>query len=194
MTKKGKYIVGGLIIVVIAIVCAVLFHGDSRAVVGSIYPDEPTGFTNVAVAGYLTVGDTFSSTGTSTFNAVISSNITSTGFLATTSANSETLPASLLSFTSIIYTPGQTTTPTLTLPASSTLTSFIPNVGNQTTVYFYNASTAATTTILAAGTGMNLTTASSSSGVINVYAKKIASLEFLRLPNSDISLFVTPGI
>ena len=66
MNQKGKYIVGGLVVLVLVLGYFAFFH-KSSVKVGSIYPDEATGFTNVAIAGYATVGDTFAVTGASTF-------------------------------------------------------------------------------------------------------------------------------
>lgn len=66
---------------------------------------------------------------------------------------------------------------TYTLPATSTLTSFLPNIGDATTVYFINASSTVGTVTLSAGAGMTLLSASSTN---IIQAGKVASVEFIR--------------
>lgn len=82
--------------------------------------------------------------------------------VATSTSNSgETLLASDIASTRGQYTSWIKFTPlaanaTLTLPATSTLKYFIPNPGDHYSIIVENAATAATTTTIAAGAGMDL--------------------------------------
>ena len=78
---------------------------------------------------------------------------------------------------------------TVTLPASSTLSSaFAPRAGDTRTI-FINAITSNVT--LAGGTGTDLNTASSTKTVV---AGGMARLDFVRKANSDFEVLITTGI
>lgn len=80
---------------------------------------------------------------------------------------------------------------TATLPAVSTLTSFIPNAGDHRSIMICNATTtAATTFTLAKGANMNFHNASTSAAI---NTGKCASLEFYRATDTDIEVFVGNG-
>lgn len=78
---------------------------------------------------------------------------------------------------------------TLTLPASTTLTSFIPKAGDRVSYVLVNQGTAVLT--LAGGTGTILGTASSTK---NVAIGGSAILDFVRKTNSDIVVHMTTAI
>ena len=80
---------------------------------------------------------------------------------------------------------------TLTLPATSTMSDFVPRVGDTRDVFLCNATTtAATPFTLAAGTGMNLVQSTSTLAINTTYC---ATLTFSRKANSDIDVFYNLG-
>ena len=87
---------------------------------------------------------------------------------------------------------------TLSLPASSTLSSFAPTAGNVRTVYIRNSTTTATTlgdVIIAGGTGTLLKIASSSPSAAvllgDTDAGNYAKLDFVRKSNTDFEVLIT---
>lgn len=95
-------------------------------------------------------------------------------------------PAEIINYETVIVTPTIAAT-TLTLPASSTLSTFVPTAGDWQEQEFCNATgTAAATITLAAGTGIDLETASSSitggGPVLSIPAQSCASLRYIRKP------------
>lgn len=76
---------------------------------------------------------------------------------------------------------------TATLPASTTLTSLVPNIGDSRVIYINPITTGMT---LAGGTGTLLNSASSTKFII---AGQVGRLEFVRKANSDINVFMTTG-
>lgn len=80
---------------------------------------------------------------------------------------------------------------TLTLPATSTLSSFVPKAGDTRSIFLCNATTtAATPFTLAVGTGMNLVQATSTLAINTNYC---ATLTFSRQADSDIDVFYNLG-
>lgn len=74
---------------------------------------------------------------------------------------------------------------TWTLPASSTMTTFLPNNGNSQEFAIVNASTTANITVtLSPGTGTLLALATSSA---KIFANHAAQLVCTRLPSTDVS-------
>lgn len=84
-----------------------------------------------------------------------------------TTATTQTLSASdIANYTAVIMRPN-VGAPTFTLPASSTLTAFIPNAGDTVNQCWYNATSSTVANGLitfAAGTGIDLEVASSTNG------------------------------
>lgn len=78
----------------------------------------------------------------------------------------------------------------LTLPASSTLTTLIPNAGD-CREYIYDASAlaAATTTTITAGTGIDLIAYTTNDDVID--GAEFAEIRFCRQADSDVTVFTT---
>lgn len=72
--------------------------------------------------------------------------------------------------------------PTYTLPASSTMTYLLPNAGDTSSIQIYNVS-AATSTIIAGGTGTTLLSASSTA---TIQPTKAATLECSRLASTNV--------
>lgn len=92
-----------------------------------------------------------------------------------TTATAQTLKAAdILGYDTILFTPNKASV-TLTLPASSTLTSLVPTAGDMAEQCWYNATTTASTNIVfAAGTGIDLKVASSTSQVGGAFDLTIA--------------------
>lgn len=105
-----------------------------------------------------TFSSTLAVTGASTFTgAVDASKFTQGGTVTSSStAVSDTVPISWLTLSSLIlYTPSATTT--LTFPATSTMTAFIPTAGDTAISYITNESSVGGTPVtIAAGTGTDL--------------------------------------
>lgn len=107
--------------------------------------------------------------------------------LATTSQGAGTYTAANLQNTSIVqHTAGAAFTGTL--PASSSLTSFVPKAGDRRTIYWHAITTGIT---LAGGTGTELNSASTTK---NVNVGGVARLDFVRKANTDIEVFMSAGI
>jgi hypothetical protein len=107
---------------------------------------------------------------------------------ATTSTGAGTLTASNIKDKSTVLSTNAGAL-TLTLPASTTLTSFIPKAGDRVSMLLVNQGTALLT--LAGGTGTLLQTASSTK-TVNIGGT--ATLEFVRKTNSDIVVHMDPAI
>ena len=83
---------------------------------------------------------------------------------------------------------------TLTLPATSTMSNIAPNPGDSRTIWIRNASpTAATSTTIAAGTGMTLKLAASSTPLLvgDTDADNTARIEFVRKSDTDFNVYLT---
>lgn len=109
-----------------------------------------------------------------------------------TSATSQTLAPKLLQdITLLSFTPNVPSV-TLTLPATSTLSSFIPKTGDTQTVNICNATTtAATPFTLAVGAGM---IASNATSTLAIGTGKCATVTFVRKPNTDMYALIDIGI
>lgn len=120
-------------------------------------------------------------------------NHTDGGYIASTSlSTANTVPAKMLQdITLLNLTPGLAAS-TFTLPATSTLTSFVPKIGDTQMVNICNATTtAATPFTLALGAGM---IGSNATSTLSVAAGKCATLVFVRKPNGDMYVPIDIGI
>lgn len=142
-----------------------------------------------SLSGATTLSGTISTTGILTTNAGNIKSYTN----ASSSVTTGTLKQSdILNYDTVLWTPtGANSTKTLTFPASSTLTSFIPSAGDRQSTCFFNATTTAATTITyAAGTGIDLEVATSTAqtGAFDLVqsADAMMCFEFLRKTNTDI--------
>lgn len=113
--------------------------------------------------------------------------------LSTSTSASRTLAESDLMYdTVLVAATGVAGSKTLTFPATSTLTSFIPTAGDSAEECWVNSTTtAATTLIFAAGSGIDLKVASSSSQVggafdLTLGADQMGCFKFVRKTNTDI--------
>ena len=202
MTTLQKYIAAG-VVVIIAILGWFAFQPKSLGATpfqqGEVYVN-PAIWTNgfaagssqqfiVDASGNVQTSGVLSITGVSTLGIVTVAN---TVVATTTLGTASTLLASTLTGASQIdMTPGGASW-TLTLPASSTLTSFIPTAGQVRTVYFHNATTTAAVNItIAGGTGTNLRIASTTVIVGNTTASSYGKIDFVRNSDSNISALLT---
>lgn len=120
------------------------------------------------------------------------------GIRATSTSNSaETLLVTDFDTENVIDYTLNVQAATLTLPASSTLSSFIPTAGQMRTVWIRNATTTATNLTIAGGTGTILKQATSTdfagSKIIfgDTDGDNRARLDFVRKTNSDIDVYMT---
>lgn len=111
---------------------------------------------------------------------------------ASSSVVTSTLKQSDMMYDTILATPGSTAaTQTITFPATSTLTTFIPTAGDRADQCWFNSSTtAAATFTFAAGTGIDLEVATSTvqTGAFDLVlgADNMGCFTFLRKTNTDI--------
>lgn len=117
-----------------------------------------------------------------------------------TTATSQTLvQADILNYDTMLITPN-TGSLTLTLPASSTLTSVVPSAGDRQDICIVNGtSTAAITIKLAAGTGIDLYTVATSTisgagGVLPIGPQVMGCVTFVRQADTDVSALYIPAI
>ena len=115
-------------------------------------------------------------------------------FGATTAASSTSnaaetlLESDLTSYSGFDYTPGDAAV-TLTLPATSTMTTLIPSAGDCYLWRFRNLdATAATSTTIAAGTGMDLV--ENENGDVVIEGGNEAQLLFCRELDTDVTVYV----
>lgn len=149
-----------------------------------------TNFTSLVLSGDLTVGDAVTVSG-----ATDVSTFTQGGGVtaSSTSNSSETLLASDFDTENYIeYTPNVSSV-TLTLPATSTLSSFIPNAGDSRSIILENATTTAGINItIAAGTGMDLQVPDGQNVIIG--PNNYAILTFYRRSDTDMVVVVDETI
>lgn len=114
-----------------------------------------------------------------------------------TTATSETLAQSdILGYDTIFLNPTGGAV-TLTLPATSTLTTLVPTAGDRQDTCIFNASSTAGINItLAAGTGIDLdivatSTITSPLGVLKIGPNNSGCLTFIRQASTDISALLT---
>lgn len=133
---------------------------------------------------------TLGSGSTFTASGIIKSDggITQSATFATSSTGAGTLTqANILGVNTILSTNAGALT--ITMPASSTLTTFIPTAGDRVSMVLINQGTALLT--LAGGTGTLLQTASSTK-TVNIGGSSL--LEFVRKTNTDVVVYMSPGI
>jgi len=133
--------------------------------------------------------------GISMFPASVTTFTEGGGITATSSSNSTaTLLATDIDTENMVEMTWNLAVGTLTLPASSTLSNFAPNAGDVRVIWIRNASpTAATTTTIAAGAGITLKTAASSTPLLggDTDGDNTARLEFVRKSDTDFNVYLT---
>jgi hypothetical protein len=114
-----------------------------------------------------------------------------TNSTSTTATSYTAVQADLLNYDSILIRPN-TGDLTITLPATSTLTSMVPSVGDRQDFCLHNSTTTAGIDItIAAGTGIDLETASSTPTDLTILADQFACFSFIRKANTDVGVLMT---
>lgn len=110
-----------------------------------------------------------------------------------TTATSYTMVAGdIVGYYNLVITPN-TGNLLLTLPASSTLSSWVPYSGNTVTLDLFNATTTSGINIgLYAGTGTLLSLASSSNATTT--SQRMTEIRVMRKPNTDLLFTVYPAM
>jgi len=147
-------------------------------------------------SGNGTFTGTMNVTGASTFTGAVDASIFTEGggvYASTTMATTATLVASdLIANNYFALTPNVANT-ALTLPATSTLATMIPNAGDRREILIENVSAVtATTTTIVAGAGMDLQEADGQNVVIG--GNNYALVTLWRKSNTDMVVTVTETI
>ena len=198
MTTKNKIILG-VAVVVLAIIAGFWYIGSHSSNVGAVNPTFGQG--QVQTDAFIFVNGLSAGANQQFYvdkngnEYVPTQNLTAINATSTSATTQTLTQGDINGYSSLALTPTVGSN-TITLPATSTLTSFIPVAGNQTTLYVYNATTTAGILLtIGGGTGMNLTIATSTAASTVVLSpKKAALFQFLRLANSDISVTITQGL
>lgn len=174
--KKGNaWVIAVAVLAVILFVGSVFIYSASR-----VAPEQ--------------IIETGAAAPVSTTNNVISSAndiYTSVNATSTPSTSYTLIQKDILGFGSILLTPTVDSI-SLTLPASTTVSSFIPKAGQRTSLLIVNGtSTAAKTITIVTGTGVVLKNASTSAAI---GPGAVGLLEFVRKTNTDIDAFFVPAI
>ena len=118
---------------------------------------------------------------------------------ASTTATATLASQGMIGYNMISFTVGTSTaTVVATLPASSTFPStFLANVGDSATLYFYAASTTGSNIQLASSTGFAVYTSagvgsSTNTGGYTTTAGKVSVLDIVRLPTTDLQATLMP--
>ena len=142
-----------------------------------------------------TFSGTLAVTGATTLTGALTADVTDVGRFtqggawtaSTTAAATAVLPVSdLITYSGMNYTPTDAAV-TLTLPATSTMTAFIPNAGDEATWHFTNeTATAATSTTIAAGTGIDLRESADTGADVVIEGGNHAKLTFKRSTGGNV--------
>jgi len=152
---------------------------------------QADGATTLAGATTVSGSATFSSTLTGTGATTLATFTQGGGIRATSTVNSaETLLAADFDVENVIAYTLNVQDATLTLPATSTLSSFIATAGQTRSIFIRNATTTASMDLtIAGGTGMNLLVASSTKVIVgNTSGSNSTRLDFVRRADTDIDV------
>lgn len=172
------------------IILALVFLGPGKAAFGAV-----TARTTITNPWTFSEAVTLSKDLTGATTTVEKLTVGGFNVASSTTATTGTLSQNDVSAGCYVFTPNTGAT-TLTLPASSTLTTFIPNAGDRSTLCFRNATTTtngAGTVTFAGGVGTILENASSTSITSVVTGGKGAYFTFLRSATSSSDVYVTMG-
>ena len=203
MTTLQK--IGAGVVVILAILGAIAFFRGGAVSFGSTtfqsgeVQNNPFIFLNGFSAGStqqlgVDASGNLNTSGTATFTGSTNVGVFSqgAGAVATTSTGTATLTAAQMLYGVIQHTNAGAAT--LTLPASTTMSSFAPTAGTCQQVVFLNVGTGVDT--LAGGTGTLLAVASTTAtgaALKTVNASGIAVLIGCRKVNTDLQFLMTPG-
>ena len=187
MRTQEKIVAGG-VFVVIAVLLVAFFSSQSaepaKVSVGGTFSPVAVDF-----AQGVTVNNALVINNRGAFIGPMGGNVAT---IATTST-SYTLASTDLDLENVIdVTPGGASL-TLTLPATSTLTSFLPVTGQTRTIFIRNATTTAGINLTIAGGAGTVLRSSSSTAIIqsDTAGAKAARLEFVRRSTGDIGVYIT---
>lgn len=208
MGKYIDYIVIALLVILVVVASAILgpvnqpniniqitnpqSGGAVNGVLGAIGETTPT---NLDAGEYTTWNDGFFDdveinddlfvTGAASLTSLITDAFTQGGGITSTSTYaSSPLLASYFDTENIIEIANWTTNPTITFPASSTLSSLCPTAGDSRSIILKNATTTGTITF-AAGTGNTISNATST---LVVPAGDFVSATFVRQTDTDFDI------
>lgn len=157
-----------------------------------------TNFTDVAISNDLTVAGATSLTGDLTAGAITASGEVATqgftqggGCTASTTVAATELwtEADLLGSNCFEYNGATAAAITITLPATSTMTTLIPNAGDMRTWLYQGYTAAATTTTWTAGTGIDLIAYTTNDDVID--GNEYAEITCTRMIDTDVTCIVS---
>lgn len=183
-----KYILSGFVTLALGVVLGWALFG------GSVDLGGTTNFDSLSLSENLTVA------GTAAFNGTIrSSRSAYQGGVNSTSTTATTytlVSGDIVGYSTISMTPN-TGSLNLVLPSSSTMSTWLPNSGDRTSIILFNATTSAGIQIgLVPGTGSLLEIASSSIGTTALTASttpaKAMRLEVFRKWNTDLVFLAQP--
>lgn len=163
---------------------------------GTRYPNGISADTTSPVEGEVR-GSTLTITGATTLSGALSSTATLTqggGVYATSTVGSVVpLLASAFDTENVIDVTLNVLDATLSFPATTTLTSFIPTSGQTRTLFVRNASTTATMDLtISGGTGVLLKKATTSAVIYgDTDGANFAKIDLIRKANTDIEALVT---
>lgn len=193
-----KNIIIGVISVIVAVIASLALVGNQPKLSGTTNYDDINVTDGYAVDGTTVIDGSGNVDAPITTTTVTASGATTLatftqggGIRATSTVNSaETLLASDFDVESVIAYTLNVQDATLTLPATSTLSSFIATAGQTRSIFIRNATTTASMDLtIAGGTGMNLLTASSTKVIVgNTTGSNMARLDFVRRADTDIDV------
>lgn len=205
MTKFEKFISVITIVIVCLLVVVVVRQGNSF---GGVYSTVIKDFSEgISVDGTIVIDGNGNVDAPITTSTITASGAVTAGGLVTTNAgqlesypNSTSTPASMtlkeadvLNYSTINVSPtGAAADKIFTFFSSSTALNLVPTVGDIQRQCWYNATgTAATTITLAAGTGIDLQTSSSTRTDLTIGAGELACGTYYRQPDTDITFAFT---
>lgn len=167
----------------------VQYNGGFNTALGITNSGDFTQSGASTLSGAATFSSTLNATGATTLATLTQGG----GIRATSTVNSaETLLAADFDVENVIAYTLNVQNATLTLPATSTLSSFIGTAGQTRTIFIRNATTTAKTLTIAGGTGMNLLVASSTNAIVgNTSGSNSARLDFVRRADTDIDVMMS---
>lgn len=201
MTKLEKIVLGIVVVIVIGVATifgTLGFHGKAPTTptqvqksVGAQYQNDIWYFTG-APFSQVDTGLIYGQGGIIEGNGVSSA----CSLTPASSTAGVTLTAANLICSTLFVTSATSTTFTLTLPASSTMSSLV-NSGDSQLTYIYAASTTAGNIVLAGGTGFTLASpiavASSTAASSTIAAGTVGILDQVRLPTTNLIGIITPS-
>lgn len=188
--KLGAWIIGG---VVVGLLVAVLL-GQQAPKSGGVYNQVINYFREGICVGTSCQYSVDGSGNTSSSGTTVVSTFTQGGGIAATSTSGSVVPLLAADFDieNVIDVTLNVQDATLSFPATSTLTSFIPTAGQSRTLFIRNASTTAAMDItISGGTGVLLKKATSSAIVRgDTDGANYARIQLVRKADSDIEAFL----